>query len=201
MNPPLKAVLFDLDGVLVHSPLDLAAIKNELFGDTSVFIIEGIENLPENERVEKCKILEQREMEAARNAWIDPFVPELFNWLENHDLLRGVITRNCRSVVNIHLERFSLDLGVVIAREDAPPKPDPASIYAACDQLGVTPDQCIMVGDFHFDILAGNSAGCRTVFLETEEFKHLDPGATVRIKNLSELVGILESWLNAPAKS
>ena len=32
----LKAVLFDLDGVLVHSPLDLPAIKRELFGQEPV---------------------------------------------------------------------------------------------------------------------------------------------------------------------
>jgi len=97
MSNKLKAVLFDLDGVLVNSPLDLPAIKRELFGDESVFIIEGLANLPESERDEKSKILMERELDAAEHALPDPFVSELFNWLKSHMLQCGVITRNCRA--------------------------------------------------------------------------------------------------------
>jgi len=192
----LKAVLFDLDGVLVNSPLDLPAIKRELFGDSSVFIIEGLEACDETEREKKSVILLERELEAASKATADPAVPQLFEWLENRNIKRAVITRNSRKAVKLISDNLGLDFGIVIAREDAPPKPDPGSVFAACERLGISPESCVMVGDFAFDIEAGKSAGCRTVFIETEKFHHLQSGEDARISNLSELIGVLENWLD-----
>jgi len=193
---PIKAVLFDLDGVLVHSPLDLSAIKRELFGDSAIFIIEGIEALEGEEREKKNQLLLQRELEAAEKAVFDPAVGKLFNWLESNGLKRGVITRNSNLVVKLIAENHGVNLGVVIGREDAPPKPDPESIYTACRLLDVEPERCVMVGDFYFDIEAGRNAGCRTVFLETDKFGHLEPGEDARIRSLSELISVLEGWIN-----
>ncbi|MCX6645347.1 MAG: HAD family hydrolase [bacterium] len=195
MSFNLKAVLFDLDGVLVHSPLDLPAIKRELFGDASVFIIEGIEALPPHEREEKNRILLQRELEAAADANIDPDVDELFSWIESRSLKKGIITRNCREAVNLIAGNHCVDFGVIIAREDAPPKPDPGSVLAACRILEVDPVDCVMVGDYLFDIEAGKNAGCRTVFLETDKFKHLEPDADAKIGSLGELIDVLERWM------
>jgi HAD superfamily hydrolase (TIGR01549 family) len=191
----IKAVLFDLDGVLVHSPLDLAAIKRELFGDSRIFIIEGINSLKGDEREEKTRLLLQRELEAAQQAKFDPAVPELFGWMESRGLKRGVITRNSNEVVRLIADNHGVDLGAIVGREDAPPKPDPASVYAACEALGVDPSECVMVGDFVFDVEAGRSAGCRTVFLETDQFRDLEPDADARIGSLGELIGVLEGWM------
>jgi HAD superfamily hydrolase (TIGR01549 family) len=190
----LEAVLFDMDGVLIHSPLDLAAIKQELFGDSAVFIIEGLEALPPDQRMVKDAILLQRELEAAAEAELDPVVPDLFAWLENHGIKRGVITRNSRDVVRAIAERLHIDFGAIVGREDAPPKPDPASVLTACRALGCDPKASVMVGDYIFDIEAGASAGCRTVFLETDTFRHLKPYADERICALRELQSILENW-------
>ena len=189
---PIEAVLFDLDGVLVNSPLDLPAIKRELFGDTDVFIIEGLNALPPDERKIKEELLMKRELDAARNAVLDPAVRELFRLLDDRGIKRGVITRNSREVVAAIAERLGINFGVVIGREDAPPKPDPESILTACTRLNVKAANSIMVGDFIFDIQAGRRAGCRTVFLETEQFRHLDPQADFRIESLSDLLAILK---------
>ena len=191
---PIEAVLFDLDGVLVHSPLDLAAIKQELFGDSSVFILEGLDSLPAGERAEKDAILMERELTAAMKAELDPAVRGLFRWLETHGVKRGVITRNSREVVKAISERLCVDFGTVVGREDAPPKPDPLSVLTACRTLGANPRASVMVGDYVFDIDAGRSAGCRTVFLETEQFRHLRPEADARISSLSDLQDILDKW-------
>jgi HAD superfamily hydrolase (TIGR01549 family) len=195
MHRPIDAVLFDMDGVLVHSPLDLVAIKNELFGDSAVFIIEGLDALPSDERKIKDALLMQRELEAAHQAKLAPGVLGLFGWLEKRGIKRGVITRNSRDVVKAIAEKLGIDFGAVVGREDAPAKPDPESVYTACRMLDVRPEQSVMVGDYVFDIEAGRRAGCRTVFLETETFRHLNPEADVRIKSLNELREILESWL------
>lgn len=196
MERRIKAVLFDLDGVLVHSSLDLPAIKRELFGDSSVFILEGLAALPPDERAEKDAILLKRELEAAESAALDESVPELFSWMESVGLKRGVITRNSRDVVKFIEDKLNVDFGVVVGREDALPKPDPAGILMACDRLGIDPADAVMVGDYIFDIEAGRRAGCRTVFLETEPFRHLDPQSDVRIASLDALKPILHKWLD-----
>lgn len=196
MYKPLKAVLFDLDGVLVHSPLDLAAIKRELFGDSGIYIIEGLENLPDDEKEIKNGILLQRELEAATESVIDESVESLFRWMDENGLKRGVVTRNHRDVVNEISGIHGVDFGVIIARDDARPKPDPDSVLKACDKLGVDPSETAMVGDFTFDIEAGKNAGCRTVFIETDKYRHLESGEDVRIKSLGELKSILKDWLN-----
>jgi HAD superfamily hydrolase (TIGR01549 family) len=195
----IEAVLFDLDGVLVHSPLDFKAIKRELFGDSKTFIIEGLEALPPGEREIKDALLLARELEAAEKAELDQAVPDLFEWLQSRSIKRGVITRNSNRVVKAIAERLSVDFGVVVGREDAPPKPNPECIHAACRKLMVRAGSTVMVGDYLFDIQAGRSAGCRTVFLETDEFRHLEPGADVRIGSLGELRPVLERWLDGVA--
>jgi len=43
------------------------------------------------------------------------------------------------------------------------PKPDPEPIYKALKSLGVEPEQAMMVGDRHHDILAGRNAGTLSV--------------------------------------
>jgi len=197
MNLSIEAVLFDFDGVLVHSPLDLPAIKRELFGDEDVFIIEGLESFDGEELREKEKILLERELEAAESAMLDPEVLPLFEWLEAKLLKRGVITRNAREVVEYIAKNHLVDFGVVIARQDAPPKPNPASVLAACEILAIDPRRAVMVGDFTFDIEAGRAAGCRTVFLETDKFRHLDPPADARVGSLGELRDLLGEWMDS----
>ena len=58
-------------------------------------------------------------------------------------------------------------------------KPAPAIIHAALDRLGIGPDAAIMLGDqLDTDILAGQRAGVRSVFVETGV--PLNPKSTVR---------------------
>jgi HAD superfamily hydrolase (TIGR01549 family) len=191
MTGPVKAVLFDLDGVIINSPLDLGAIKRELFGDENVYIIEGLDSLPDNEKSEKEKILLERELQAASNSTVNPDAEKIFSWLEVNGLSRGIVTRNSRDVVNVICKLHGLEFDVVVAREDAPPKPAKESVLTACKELGVTPEETIMVGDYAFDIEAGHLAGCRTAFLETEDYAHLESGEDFWIKSLIELIGIV----------
>ena len=42
-------------------------------------------------------------------------------------------------------------------------KPNPAPVVAGAGSLGLSPEECVYVGDSPFDIAAGNAAGCKTV--------------------------------------
>ena len=59
-------------------------------------------------------------------------------------------------------------------------KPDPAPLLHVCTQLGITPDQAIMIGDSRNDILAGQNANMDTLSLSYgynygQDIRELDP--------------------------
>jgi HAD superfamily hydrolase (TIGR01549 family) len=189
--PKIEAILFDMDGVIIESVLDLAQIKVEIFGSPDIFIIEGIITLPENEREAAWLKVEEMEVEAAKTAIIHPEAAELFDWMDSKGLKRGIITRNGKASIEVIKQRIGRDLGLVVAREDAEPKPAPDGVLLAMEKLGVTGDSTLMVGDFRFDIEAGKSAGCRTVFLRTPKFADLEVDADYEVSSLMDIPGII----------
>ena len=78
-------------------------------------------------------------------------------WAAKHAL--GVVTGRPRSDAEEFLERFGLmaNTSVLVAREDAPLKPDPEPVRLALTKLGVT--HAWMVGDTVDDVEAARSAG------------------------------------------
>jgi HAD superfamily hydrolase (TIGR01509 family) len=69
-------------------------------------------------------------------------------------------------------------------------KPDPASLLWTAQQIGVTPGECLMVGDTTVDILAGVRAGAQTVgvlcgFGEKDELERA--GADLILESTADL--------------
>jgi HAD superfamily hydrolase (TIGR01549 family) len=180
-----------MDGVVIESTLDVKEIKRVLFGSPDVFIIEGINALPEGEREIAWKKVEEMEVEAAMTACIHPEAIKLFDWMDKQGLKRGIITRNGKASIEVIKQRINRDLGLVIAREDAEPKPSPDGVLLAMKRLDVKPLSTLMVGDFTFDTDAGKAAGCWTVFLRTPKFADLEVDADFEIFSLSEIPGII----------
>ena len=72
-------------------------------------------------------------------------------------------------------------------------KPDPAPVLHGCELFGVSPDECIYIGDSPYDLQAGRGAGCVTVaalwgMFAREELLAEHPDYA--ITTLSELVPI-----------
>lgn len=84
--------------------------------------------------------------------------------LSDEDVGLGIITAQAHSRLPFLLPPVVGNLvDVVIAHEDAPPKPAPDGVLTACAQLGVQPAQALFLGDTVNDIAAGRSAEVRTV--------------------------------------
>ena len=194
--PKMEAILFDMDGVIIESTLDVGRIKMALFGSPDVFIIEGINALPEEARQAAWQKVKEMEVESAWTAIIHPEAAELFDWMDSRGLKRGIVTRNGRASIEVIRQRIGRDLGLIVAREDAEPKPSPEGILSAMKELEVTGEATLMVGDFIFDIEAGKAAGCRTAFLRTSKFAELEVDADFEINSLIEIPGIIEAIEN-----
>ena len=188
----IRGILFDMDGVVVHQRLDFPAIKQEIFGDTDGYILERMTTLPPLERKRAEAILDRHETAAALTAEPMEGIRPFLDWMDVRGFRRGLVTRNSRKSVDLVLGRLGLFFDAVITREDAPPKPAPDPVWAACRGMGVSPSEALFVGDFEFDMLSGRRAGVRTVLLRNgtiTESAHAD----LSVATLAEL----RDWVEA----
>lgn len=164
MSRRIKAVIFDLDGTLVDSRLDFALIRQEM-GIGPEPILEQMSQLPESERLRCQAILDIHEWQGAERAVARPGAAAWVCHLDARGVPRAILTRNSRSVVERTLERVGLPFEHVVAREDAPAKPDPAGVFALCDRFAVSPAETLVIGDYAFDIDVGLAAGAQTALV------------------------------------
>ncbi len=186
----LRAILFDMDGVLVRQRLDFSAIKQEIFGDAEGFILERMANLEPGARSRAAAILERHETAAAQAAEPMEGAAAFLAWAAAAGLRSGVVTRNSRKSVELVQARLAVRFDAVVTREDAPPKPSPEPVWLACRRIGVPPGQALFVGDFEFDMLAGRRAGVLTVLLRSAACP-ASAHADLAVDSLDELSALL----------
>lgn len=161
-NRPIRGVIFDLDGTLVDSALDFDLMRQEMRLEPGQPLLETLATLGE-ERARECRqILERHERAGAKRATAIPGVEALLAELKARQLRTAVFTRNARQTALDTLDRLGLHVDLVIAREDAPAKPDPTGIWKACELWRLDRREVAMVGDYAFDIEAGRRAGAWT---------------------------------------
>lgn len=202
----LSAVLFDFDGTLtLPGLLDFPAIRAALRCPDNETILEFITSLPDLERQEANRILEEFEMTAAEQAKPNGGAEQFLGFLKSRQIPFGIITRNRLSMVLRSLKNFDTirphDFAVILSRDDIyAPKPDPEGIRAAAEQMRVPVEELLVVGDFRYDIQAGERAGAITVLLTNG-----DPGdwtgchPDYRLSDLNEVQALVRRLSPLPA--
>ena len=168
----ITAVLFDFDGTLSKpGTLDFPRLKKEIGCPPDVPVLEFIDGLPTRfERETSLSVLEQFEMAGAVRSEPNPGAEDLIAYLRSKGVGVGLITRNRLSCIERALENFNAldisDFDVVISRETPVDiKPSGDGVLLAARTLNVDVQQVLMVGDYIFDIQAGQAAGCMTALL------------------------------------
>lgn len=198
---PIEAVLFDFDGTLtLPGAIPFDHIKRLIHCPPAIPILEYIESLaltsPAKAR-EAMAILEEHELIAACRSRPRPEAEILLPALAARGLALGILTRNRRASLTEALHHFhniTFDLfAVVLTREDViRPKPDPEGVLQAASRLSVPPPRLLVVGDYIFDIQAGQAAGALTAFLDDgTATKSPFPPADFMIQSLTELLPII----------
>jgi HAD superfamily hydrolase (TIGR01549 family) len=169
----IKAVLFDFDGTLTKpGALDFRLLKETLDCPENIHVLEFIESLPTPHRQQEAlSVLEQFERGAASNSEPNDGAEDLVLYLRSKGISVGIITRNSLQSIKRSLHNFDnikmSDFDVIISRDSpAEPKPSGDGILLASQNLSVDVNQVLMVGDYVFDIQAGQIAGCMTAFLD-----------------------------------
>lgn len=176
-SEPIVGVIFDMDGTLVDSGLDFAAMRREMGVPDGVPLLETMENLPEAEAGRCRAILRRHEEAGAARAVVLPDVRRFLDRLRGLGVRQAVFTRNSRAVTDTTLARCGLSFDLVLTRDDGPIKPDPWAIRHICRTWGVAPARVAVIGDYRFDIEAGIRAGARTVLFTRGRPSESLPGA------------------------
>ncbi len=172
MKRMIRAVLFDFDGTLTRpGSIDFRALKELLGCPQDQAILEYIEGLEDpGRRGEALRVLQTVELEAARRSRPNDGAEEFLALLGKRGIGRGIISRNARASILEALKNFERtaerDFSVLLSRENSGrPKPSPDGVLLAARAFGVPPARLLVVGDYLFDIQAGNRAGAVTAFL------------------------------------
>lgn len=200
----IRAVVFDFDGTLTRpGALDFPAMKQKLGCPVDQPVLEYIETLADAERRKSARLaLERFETDAAALSEPAPGAEALLAFLRDRRIPVAVLTRNSRASVFRALGNFAsttpTDFDLILTRDDPmPPKPHPAGVLHAADHFGVPAKEILVVGDFVFDIEAGQAAGALTALVHAKE-GHVSADAwscDVRVDGLDTLTEIIDRHL------
>ncbi|MFC2162830.1 HAD family hydrolase [Candidatus Altiarchaeota archaeon] len=181
----IKAVLFDLDGVLVDSEVISRKASDKILADAGIFQTEQ-----ERKRVFGRRTLDNyRDAIEARGLDVDPQelvgkknqlfkkliigelkplpgVLDFIGLIKDNELKTAVVSSSPLERVNASLEEVGLllEFDFIISGDCVSKgKPDPEPFLLAAEMLKVHPGGCIVVEDAQAGIDAGKAAGMRVI--------------------------------------
>jgi 2-phosphoglycolate phosphatase len=176
-----RAVLFDLDGTLLDTAPDMAGALNQLrsegnldplpFEEVRQLVSHGATALVRLAFAEAgentFQVLRERFLEIYRGrlsveTQVYEGILEALGRLESNGIAWGVVTNKPGWLTEPLLEQFALRrrARVIVCGDTlSERKPHPAPLLYAAEKLGVSPAQCIYIGDAERDVLAAQAAG------------------------------------------
>lgn len=125
-----------------------------------------------------------------------PGAPELLQLLRKKGILTAIATATDPERTADYLRRTELEGyfdRIVSATQVTEGKPSPDIYLYACEQLGLSPENCLAVEDSPNGVLSAWRAGCRVVMVpdQTEPDEELTKCLFARVDSLAEIADLL----------
>lgn len=186
-----STLIFDLDGTLVDSKINYTAIYQALKLDPEQSIIGYVNSLGESERKAAMEIVNYYEDEGARLSVPVPGAAELLAELHRRGVNVGVFTLNSRQTALKTLKLHQLQIPMLVAREDAKPKPDPEGLLKICKHYSSAHHEALYVGDYKYDLIAGKNANIKTALYSATAPDFCTADAYLKFSHFEELAHYL----------
>lgn len=198
-NRTIKAIIWDLDGTLIHFKIDFirarrGAIKilkkygvpkNILTVKSSILenVSKSREYFKSNNIYDSQKItqiisevddeIKKIEYEAALQASHIDGIEEVLEFIESNDLKQAIFTFNTHRNAKISLQKVHLMkyFELIVGRDNVENmKPHPDHLLLICKKLDVTPSEIIVIGDSSRDIEAALNVGAKSIAIKNKLF-------------------------------
>lgn len=194
----IRAVLWDLDGVLIDSFevwFHLLNATSRAFGGIEIsrqamhdgwgqgVSADVLRFFPHKTVAETEAHYHAHFMEHASHLRVDPDARAVTAELRRRGIAQALITNTPSPLAREILQAAKLELDDVVGGTDVPnAKPAPDMVREACRRLGVTASEAIVVGDSRYDLEAAHGAGVHCIGLRLD--------ADSRIERLSDLLAL-----------
>jgi HAD superfamily hydrolase (TIGR01549 family) len=163
----IKAVVFDLDGTLIHLPIDYERLFREfsrIMKTTDMRpLTETIAKLDEKAKREIFGVWDDAELAALTDMTVNDEGRALYKKFSKKP--KALVTLQGRTLVKNVLERLNLSFNFVVTREDCLSRVEQLKI--AAEKLEAPFQNILFVGNTNDDFLAAKKVGCQ--FLRVKE--------------------------------
>lgn len=188
---PIKAVIWDLDGTLIHFKIDFLKARREAFKTLKKHGIPKqylsmqngtIDTIRKARIIFKSKGLSTQkidsiikavnkkvgdiEHEAALKATMINGIDKVLDFAKKKNLKQAIYTFNTRKNAQISLEKVNLlnFFDIIAGRDNINnPKPHPDHLLYICDKLDVCPSEIVVIGDHTRDIEGAINVGAHSI--------------------------------------
>ncbi len=218
MLKDIEAVIFDLDGTLVDSMWMWKSIDIEYLAKFGLEMPEDLQHCIEGmsfsetaayfkKRFELTDSLEQIKSDWNEMAWnkyqyevpLKEGVKEFLTYLKENNIPTGIATSNSRELVDLIIDKHHMKgyfSSIRTSCEVAKGKPSPDIYLLVAEDLGVSPQKCLVFEDVLQGVMAGKNANMKVCAVyddysekDLEEKKKL---ADYYVNSITEVLELLQ---------
>lgn len=215
-RPLLKAVIFDVDGVLVQSmekhaeayrrafaPLGIEIAPDEVYANEGRRSREVIASLAKDrgitltpEQLEEMNRTKQATFASFGPLPLYPGALELIDQIRERGLRVAIVTGTARVNVESHLKAIVPTLDAIVTADDVKrTKPDPEPYLAALAKLGVRANEAIVIENAPLGIRSATAAGIPVIAVLTTQPRAMLAEADAIVERLADVWTVLGGWL------
>ena len=157
----IEAVIFDLDGTLIHLPIDYERLIREFekIAHVESFhpLLEAVSKLDEATRGQVFKIWDLAELAAATRITVNQEGVSLYEFFSEKP--KALVTMQGKALVTAILEKLGLTFDVVLTREDSLNRAEQLKLSA--QKLSARLGNVLFVGNSENDAVAAKLVMCQ----------------------------------------